>query len=339
MRRSTSARSRREAPPDSAPPEFEERPAALLELQRAAGNRAVAALLAREPAPGWSFSPVAPAAPKAPNLNLPVAAMQERLEDVRAKVRAHLEGRRAEIEGRIRAGVSIAEVLDLVLQAVPEGRELAPQDLEAQVRAFFRPLDISTHRDPADRRGAVDEIAAMARNALGAVKGATTVNVGMGGVVSVGISGVSVGLGAPEGGRRDGDRPVEATLGWDRSVALTTRSGGVVFTAKVTPPGETGDVAWEVGLQFPGDDAMVPLLATLPDVFSKAERGMRDVAVEARRGGPGSFDRAKQKLAPVKEAVSAASAVAAKHSGPRFGLSAQGEGGGLTVQATLTFVF
>ena len=42
---------------------------------------------------------------------------------------------------------------------------------------------------------------------------------------------------------------------------------------------------WEIALQFPGEDAMVPVLSALPGVFSAAEKGVREAAGEARAGG------------------------------------------------------
>lgn len=213
--------------------------------------------------------------------------------------------------------------MDRVYTAVPEARTLGHADVEATIRAFFRPLEVATHREPVDRAGAMEEIAAMARNALGPISKGVRVGAVGPGSLSVGISGFTAAVG-PEGD----EKPLEATLGWDRSVKLTTRAPGVLFEAKISPPArEGGDIAWEIGLQF------------LPGVFSAAEKGIREAAGEARRGGPGSFDRAKEKMASVKDAVSAVSSVAAKHTGPRFGITAQGEGGEARITATLTIVF
>ncbi len=334
MRRSTSGRSPREAPRSGRAPEPEER-SPLLGLGPLVGNRAMAALVARDAA-GWGLRPPAPAAP---DLRLPADYVERRQEGVRTQVRAHLTERRAALEGAIRSGVSIAELVDRVVTAVPDARRLVPADLEGMLRAFFRPLDIATHRDPVNRAGALDEISAMARNAFGPLKDGVRIGAGRNGALTVGVSGVTAGIGPREGGS-GGERPVEVTGGWDRSVRLTTRAPGVVFEARISAPErEGGDVPWEIGLQFPGEDAMVPILATLPRVFSAAERGVRDAAGEARAGGAGALDRAKRHLAPVKDAVSAVSAVAARHAGPRFGVAVTGEGGNVTVQATLTIVF
>lgn len=330
MRRSTSARSRPAARRSAAGEEAGERPP-LLGLQHLAGNRAVSALVARDSIP-WRFSPTVP---KAPDLRLPADYVEKQADAARARVRDHLQQRRETYEGLIRSRVSIAELMDRVYAAVPEARTLGPADVEATIRAFFRPLEIATHREPVDRAGAMEEIAAMARNALGPISKGVRVGAVGPGSLSVGISGLTAAVG-PEGD----EKPLQATLGWDRSVKLTTRAPGVLFEATISPPArEGGDIAWEIGLQFPGEDAMVPLLPTLPGVFSAAEKGIREAAGEARRGGPGSFDRAKQKMAPVKDAVSAVSSVAAKHTGPRFGITAQGEGGEARITATLTIVF
>jgi len=309
MRRSTSARSpqparaRRDEGSGERPP--------LLGLQHVVGNRAIAALVARDA----QFSPTAP---KAPDLNLPADYVERQADEIGVRVRAHLDASRAVYEGLIRSGVSIAELLDRVQIAVPDARRLGLTGLEALVRAHFRPLDIATHREPVDRPGQIAEIQAMARNAMGTITGGVRVGLGAGGVMSVGISGVTAAFGAPEGGRGDGDRPVEATMGWDRSVKLTTRAPGVLFEAKISPPSrEGGDIQWEIGLQFPGEDAMVPILATLPGVFSAAEKGVREAASEARKGGTGSYDRAAQHMAGVKDAVGAVSSIAASASRPR----------------------
>lgn len=328
MRRSTSARSRPAARRSPAGEEAGGR-SPLLGLPHLAGNRAVAALVARDPEPGAAT----PA--RTPDLRLPADYVEKQADAVRARVRAHLQDRREAYEGLIRAGVSIAELIDRVQTALPEARTLGPIDLEATIRGAFRPLDIATHRPAMDRAGAMQEIAAMARNALGPIMDGVTVASAGPGTLAVGLSGITASL----GGKGD-EAPLAATAGWDRSVKLTTRAPGVLFEAKISPPTEPGGpVGWEIGLQFPGEDAMVPLLPTLPGVFSAAEKGVREAAGEARRGGPGSFDRAKQPMGAVKDAVSAVSSVAAKHTGPRVGIAAQGQGAEARITATLTIVF
>ena len=95
----------------------------LVALQRAAGNRAVGAVVQRQDAGGFTFSPIAP---RPPDLNLRpdsrLGAAAPRLsEEVAGKVRAYLEGRRYEIGSRVSDGaISMPEVVQAVRENVPE---------------------------------------------------------------------------------------------------------------------------------------------------------------------------------------------------------------------------
>lgn len=139
----------------------------LLALQRAAGNRAVSALVQRDETAGggvsWTPFPMAP--PRAPNLNLPPTsrlatgnAPPTLTEDAAAKVRAYLEGRRYEIGSKVSDGaISMPEVVQAVRESVPEAVSAPVAEIEKQVRAVFGGISpppsaaSGRHRGPARR--------------------------------------------------------------------------------------------------------------------------------------------------------------------------------------------
>jgi|GEM_PF-5866985 len=308
-------------------------PAALLsDLQRTAGNRAVAAVLARQAAGGWVVDPLrAGTTPGMPTLSPDFA--ERRQAEVTGWVRDHLARERAMLTERIRRGYSIAEILDLVVRAVPQARELAPATLERTVRAEFAPLEIRTHRMAFDTAAVRAEISAQARLALPGLLGDPRVGADpAGGRLTVGLSGVAAGV-------RRGGVEAEAELGWTGDLTLRTRVGAVLFEAKLSPPRGGGEPEWEIVLQFPGEDGLMPMLDALPNILAAGERGLRGAASDLLRGGDPAARGTAAHMGAVKSAVEAVSALAKAGPGVRAGIKASGEGGGFTLQATLTVTF
>lgn len=328
-----------ERPPPVRPPLLD----TVDDLQRRAGNRAVAQVLAREPAAGWSFDPRAPTArpgpgdlpavPGAPDLNLPADYVERRQAATLAKVGEYVDRERGPLTERIRQGLSIAEVLDAVVRAVPEAREVPLETLAAHVRRLFAPLEIPAHRQAFDTPGVRAEIAAQAKLALPSLAGDPRIGVGgPGGNLKVGLSGVTAGL-------TRGGVELEAEVGWSKDVGFTARRGNVQVELHLEPPSGDGPAHWEVVLQFPGGDGLVPTLDALPKVFGAAERGVRGAAGELLRRGDGGLRTAAAQLGDVKSAVEAVSALAATPSGPRVGVKAEGQGPETSIQATVTVSF
>lgn len=345
----TRSRSRREddeetraAPP--APPAPVGLAEALEDMQRRAGNRATAAALARDPDPsaapgaapgGWQFSPFAPGAAPQPNLKLPADYVEKREAAILARVRAHVDQQRQTMSERIRAGISIAEVVDMVIRGVPEAREVPLETLSARIREMFAPLEIQTHRNAFDTAGVKSEIESQARLALPSLSGTPKVErpPGQGGYMKVGLSGVAVGV-------RKGETEVEAGTSWTGTAKLSTRVGQVLFEAALSPPKGEGSPEWEVSLQFPGEDGLVPALDQLPKVFGEAEKGLRNAAGEMVRRGDKGIGAAAGQMGAVKTAVEALSTVSSvKPGGPHVGVKVEGQGPAVTIQATLTILF
>lgn len=149
----------------------------------------------------------------------------------------------------------------------------------------------------------------------------------------VGLSGVAVGV-------RRGDTEVEAGTSWTGTARMSTRVGRVLFEAALRPPAGEGYPEYEVSLQFPGEDGLVPALDQLPKVFSEAERGLRSAAGEMVRRGDAGLGAAAARMGAVRTAVEALSTAAAvAPGGPHVGVKVEGQGPAVTIQATLTIAF
>lgn len=118
-----------------------------------------------------------------------------------------------------------------------------------------------------------------------------------------------------------GDNSLSFGVSWTGTLGVEAKSGPFNFS------GSLASDKWELKLSFP-DDAPVPSLAALSDVFSKGERAVRNIAVATRQfnnlsdtGKIGVL--VKPDISAVQSAVEAASGIpsAERRSGKSFGFS------------------
>lgn len=299
----------------------------LSELQTGVGNRGVAALLQRDslsmrnpPPPGFAAPPLAG--------GIDLAYIERHQREVKEKIRAYLDGDREKIQGQISIGASIAELIDRVRTNVPEARELAPEQIAEVLRAWS-PITIAEHRTPGDVKGLENELVATARNAFSKIP--TEVKLTRkGAFVSLSLGGLEAGF------EQDEEHKVSVASESGKDVGVNIVSGPVHFGAKLEPGEAGGPVKWEIGLTFPGDDP-VPLVGSLGGVFGAANSSLGKLATDIR-AGKADAERVKAQWAPVKEATEAVKGILG-HSSVSAGLKVEGEGGAVSVTATLTVTF
>lgn len=293
----------------------------VLDLQRAAGNTAVTALLQRDIPSG--------VAPSAPNFNISPDFVEKRDKEIQGKITAYLNAEKSKIQGRIVIGWSMPEFVDLVRTQVPESVEIGPERVAQIIRGWSTEMSIPEHRKPGDAAGAESELIATIKNSFSKIP--TSVNVKKSGMFfQASLSGVEVGFGEAEGDK------LSVESGSGRDVGVNVVVGKTRFAAKVEP-GKAGDPThWEVNLSFPGDDPM-PLMGSLGQLFGSASSSIGHAAADVR-AGKATAGSLKGQWAPVKDAVSALSTIA-DHQIVSLGLKVEGNGPAFSATATLTVTF
>jgi hypothetical protein len=321
----------------------------LLVLQRAAGNRAVSALVQRDEAGGGGFA-FSPIAPRAPNLNLPPTsplatgtAPPTLSEDAAAKVRAYLEGRRYEIGSKVSDGaISMPEVVQAVRENVPEAASAPIPEIEKQVRAVFGGISPPPERRKRSAQGAGAEIAARIANALpSAPKLRVDLSQGsialtMAGVVATTkVGGATVtATGTPGGGEvtaEKGSTSVTVTAGTD-AFGLSAKIDRAAFEAKIEKDDKTGAWSkWEVGLRVAlvGDEPLEPVsdIPELREAAIKAEAAIRGIVEHLQGGGSPTDAKVKALIKDVKPAIEGVKRAVEKPAGPRVTVGAGVKGG------------
>jgi len=302
--------------------------ARVLHLQRSAGNRAVARLLAREegaqPAAGqqqpWSFSPF-----QVDPLKAAQAAGMQGIAEKQAKAAAYVERERQKIEAYVRAGWSMAELIDLVRKNVPETLELVPSTVEDAVRSVIR-LPIADRRRPDDREGVKAELVARVRNASGKAPQEPKIENGW----------VHLSVGGIEAGVKKGDVEGQVEAGLDK-IGLKIGVGRIKVGAEIEPPDQEGRAKWSLQLAVAEEDA-VPAMEELGQATREGVTSVTDIARSLASGKKLTADEVRETFKTAKEAVEKVSATA-KAKGITFGIKAEGQGPDIRVQATLTIVF
>ena len=315
-------------PPEQVkPPEPDVEPDALAELQSGAGNTAVAALLQRD---SLSMRNPPPSGLGAPPLagGIDFAYIERHQREIKDKIRAYLDGEREKVQGQIAIGASMAELIDRVRTNVPESHELAPEQIAEVLRAWSS-ITIAEHRTPGDVKGAESELIATARNAFSKIP--TSVKLDRkGAFVELSLGGLEAGF------EPDEEHKVSVASESGKDVGVNIVSGPVHFAAKVEPGEAGGPAKWEIGLTFPGEDP-VPLMGSLGNVFGAANSSLGKLATDIRAGKTDA-GKVKEQWAPVKEATEAVKGILG-HKGVSAGIKVEGEGGAVTVTATLTVTF
>ena len=317
----------------------------LVALQRAAGNRAVGAVVQRQDAGGFTFSPIAP---RPPDLNLRpdsrLGAAAPRLsEEVAGKVRAYLEGRRYEIGSRVSDGaISMPEVVQAVRENVPEAASAPVADVEGQVRTVFGALTPPPERRKRSAQGASAEIAARIANALpNAPKlrldfSGGSIRLTAAGVVAtakVGSATVTA-TGSPGGGElkaEDGSASVTVSADED-SFGLSATIERAAFEAKIERAGTGGPWSkWEIGLRVAlvGDEPLEQMsdIPELRDTVAKAEAAIRAIVAHLQSGGSPTDPKVKELMKDVKPAIEGVKRAVQAPAGPRVTVGGSVKGG------------
>jgi hypothetical protein len=346
-----------ELPPEPAAPEAVHAPSSeppLLELQRAAGNAAVARLLARQPAE----APVA-----VPNLNLPKGALDDWIA-AGEKVDAWFDELAKDHRETLIIPGSVAEIVyqaceqELTLKDGTKAKvrdKMKPPEVEQRLRlrARSKGMELSEHRDAGDLPGLKAELDALLSN-LGAIP--TSVTVGNDDIkVSASISGkVSAeakagnvkieGTGSSEG--IEGSvtvGPVKGSFS-QKSIKAEVKVGDLVTVSGGLDAKPDGEVGWKADIAIGTIGKLI-----MPEDVAKVFKGAQDTFSKSagelvrNRDDPAKVKEHGGALAEaVKNAVEKAqkSAAQAKKPGWRIGGEIKGDpSGGVSGSITLTWVF
>ncbi len=343
--RAGTERDRRHGPGPLGEPLGEGPADSLVALQQAAGNRAVGAVVQRQDAGGFTFSPIAP---KPPDLNLRpdsrLGAAPPRLsEEAAGKVRAYLEGRRYEIGSRVSDGaISMPEVVQAVRENVAEAASASVADIEGQVRAVFGALTPPPERRKRSAQGASAEIAARIANALPNAPrlrldfSGGSIRLTAAGVVAstkVGRATVTA-TGGPGGGEvkaEDGAASVSVTAEED-AFGLSATLERASFEAKIERDQKAGTWSkWEIGLRVAlvGDEPLEQMsdIPELRDAVSKAEAAIRAIIEHLQAGGSPTDAKVKELMKDVKPAIEGVKRAVDAPKGPRVTVGGSVKGG------------
>jgi hypothetical protein len=324
--------------------------AALLELQRGAGNAAVARVLAREPAgaPVQLTQPGSVVGGPNPFLNYRPPELEPQVQQA---VDAWLTDQKTGIGIQVGQGAtSIPEIIDQVRRHVPAAADANVAAIRARIDAIIGPVpatrgkrDLAGQR--AEQQARISNIFPIPPTSVTFGGSQTSVTVGIHGAelktlaAQTGISGKADQEGA-EAELKKGDAKVGASGKWDGSeFALKTEVGALKFSTKVHRKGGAA-WAWTGGLtiQLAGEEA-----DELPDV-SGAVLGAH-VAIAESLGhlqGGGSFDDGyvKDRMGKVKPAFDALGNVAKRTKpGATLRVNVGAEDGGFTAGVSLVIVF
>ena len=320
-------------------------PHAVLDLQRSAGNAAVArALVAREPTQLTKPPPLT----LGPNSQLwgkPLPADVEQAVD--GYLTQHRSGfLREALDGRL----SLPEVVDQVRRNVPVAAEASPFAIESRVAMIVGSLPAK--RTKRDLGGQNTEYAARIANMLpkpptsvtiGASQTSLTVRIAEAELKTAkdGVHGsVKADQEGAEAEVKKGDVKAGVSGKWDGSAfGLKTEVEGVKFGGKVERKGDSWK--WSGGLvfQLAGDE-----VDELPDIggaVNGAHNAIADSLGHLHRGGSLSDPYITSRMGQIKPAIDAAGKVAARSgkSGATLRVTASAEDGGFTAGVSLVIVF
>ena len=346
---------RRDRPPEAAPAE-----SPLLALQRAAGNAAVAGLLAREPA---AFSPLAPAAP--PVLFGPGALRPDLMADEGAAGKAAFDFFDTETKG----GITAKSIAELVHGASEQsftlkdggqakvGDKIKPEDLEEMLRGRAKHFGVTVpdHRGAGDLPGMKSEMDAILAN-LGAIPTEVTLG-GEDLKVTASIFGTIKGEAKIGPAKVEGEASSEGVEGsvkvpgatlkgsvGEKGPKASLKLGDLLTIEGGLNPKADGSVDWRAEISV-GTIGKLIMPADVAKVFKGAQDTFSKSAGELARnlGDPAKVKEHGGELAgAVADAVEKAQKSAAQASKPgwRLGAELKGDGaGGVSGSLTLTWVF
>jgi hypothetical protein len=325
-------------------------PHAVLTLQTAAGNQAVARALLQRDALGLVTQQFA--TPVVPGLNTPLdpsimAGLEKRQQEIQARVRAWMVAHRAEIQGQVVAGMSLPEVIDFVRTGVKDATELAPETIGKLAQAVVSPMAIAPHR----LENREKELAAELRNALAKVPTELKIG-GAGAWAKISISGLEAaakiggaeltGEGGPSSGAvgvKKGGAEAKAEFDWDeKTIALDTTVGPIGLGGKIGMGKRGSPDSWEIHIGVPRAGALGPLLPSTQKAVGQAGEAVSGIIRHLRSGGKPGDDVVQDHLKTIKKGIEPLSKLTVENA-VSFGISVSGDGPDVRVEASLIWRF
>jgi hypothetical protein len=324
----------------SAPPA-----ASLLDLQRSAGNAAVARVLAREPAPG--APPVqlyGPAPP--PNINLGPLAYRppELAPEVKRAVDAYLSTHDFKA-----FAISAPMIVDQVRRNVPEAADASPEAIRERIAAIVGAVPesragASLGQQSAQKAASISNMFPKPPTSVtvGSSKTSVTLHI-VGAELKTAQDGAKVTAKADkEGGEAEikkGDASVGVSGKWDGSeFGLKTEVAGIKFESKVHRQGSGW--GWTGGLVIPLFGEEVDELPDIGGAVTGAHAAIAESFGYLQGGGSLTDGFVKDRMGKIKPAIDAVGAVAArKKPGATLRVTGSAEGGGWSAGVSLVIIF
>jgi hypothetical protein len=337
------------------PPAMAGPAAAILALQRSAGNAAVNRMLARAPGdapimlPGLN-TPLTPGAGS--SLGLGQVPMS-----VQMPVDAYLDNHTPDILEKVLAGtISIPEMVAELRQKVPQASTISSSSLAGLVashRFSNATLHIPDVRGKVDAGGLTKQAEASIANSLPSIPTSVSLS-GSAGTLTLSISGVKLqtakdgvhvtaeaGKDGPSVEAKKGDVSAGASAKWDGSeFAIKTQVKDAKFDGKVSKDPAKG-WSWSVSMVMPLWGSEIDVVPDLTKVVSDAQDAIGESVAYIQGGGSPKDSYVTDRLAKIKPAIDAAQRAATKSKGPAATLRANvgGGAGGFSAGITLTVEF
>jgi hypothetical protein len=329
--------------------------AAILALQRSAGNAAVTRMLARAP----GDAPV-----MLPGLNTPYTpgpgsslGLGQVPVGVQMAVDRYLDDHTANILERVMAGtISVPEMVAELRQKVPQAATVDASAIAGLVgshRFSNATLHIPDVRGKLDASGLTKQAEASIANALPSVPTSVSLR-GSAGTLTLSISGVKLqtakdgvhitaeaGKDGPSVEAKKGDVSAGASAKWDGSeFGIKTQVKDAKLDGKVSKDAAKG-WSWSAGLVMPLWGSEIDVVPDLAKVVSDAQDAIGESIAYIQGGGSPKDSYVTDRLAKIKPAIDAAQRTAGANKGPSATLRASvgGGAGGLTAGLTLTVEF
>jgi hypothetical protein len=316
-------------------------PEAVLALQSAAGNQAVARAVLQRQGPAVL-----------PGINTPLdpsimAGVDKRMKEVEAKVRAWLVAHQDEVRGHVVVGMSLPEVIDLVRTNLREATELAPETVGKLAQSVVHPMTIAPHRlEQRDK-----ELTAELRNAMAKIPTELKVG-GAGAWAKVSISGLEAaakvggaevtGEAGPSSGSvgvKKGGTEAKAEVDWDeKTIGLDTKVGPIGLGGKIGMGKAGSPDAWEIHIGVPRAGALGPLLPSTQKAVHDAGGAVTGIIQHLRGGGRPEDAVVRDHLKTIKKGIEPLGKLTEENA-VSFGVSVSGEGPEVRVEAGLIWRF
>jgi hypothetical protein len=337
----TEAAARRE-PAKPAPP------LPLLELQRSAGNAAVARMLAREPAPDAPvFIPLPPTVVfGAPNPNLWKPQLTP---DVEKAVDEFLTQQKPGILAAVSGGAtSMPEVVDRVRRSVAVAANASPEGIRARVSIIVGEVPQTRGKNELGGKKAAREASISnmfptppTSVTVGGSQTSLTVRIAEA-ELKTAKDGTKVTAKADKEGAeaevKKGDAKAGVSAKWDgSSFGVKTEVAGVKFGGKVERKGDSWK--WTGGLVFQLSGDEVDELPDISGAVSGAHSALADSLGYLQGGGSPTDGYVTGRMGKIKPAIDAVGKVAGRKPGATLRVTASGEDGGFTAGISLVIVF